>query len=244
MISAPADNGAGGLDQGSAYVFVRSAGVWSQQQKLEASDPAPFDQFGESLAISGNTIVVAAQLDDGAAGADQGSAYVFVAVNQSPDCSGASPSISKIWPPNHQFVNVTIQGVTDPDGDPVTITIDQIKQDEPTDGTGDGHTCPDGQGIGTSTAQIRAERSGQGNGRVYTIFFTASDGNGGSCQGSVTVCVPRSNNGTCTNGGANFDSTNCASFSGIRSSGSRSSSSQFCLLHFLSHLLGDPQCLP
>jgi hypothetical protein len=78
--------------------------------------------------------------------------------------------------------------VTDPDRDPVTITINQIKQDEPTDCTGDGHTCPDGQGIGTSDAQVRAERSGRGNGRVYTIFFTARDGRGGSCQNSVAVC--------------------------------------------------------
>jgi hypothetical protein len=107
------------------------------------------------------------------------------------------------------MVDVTIQGVTDPDGDPVTINIDQIRQDEPTDGTGDGHTCPDGAGIGTSTAQVRAERSAQGDGRVYTIYFTASDGNGGSCQGSVTVCVPRSIKRSCTNGGAIYDSTQC-----------------------------------
>jgi FG-GAP repeat protein len=236
VVGAPQDDAA----QGSAYVFVRSDGVWSQQQKLEASDAAANDNFGASVGIGGETVVVGAL----GGGDSQGSAYVFAPTNQPPDCSGASPSVSTIWPPNHQFVNVTIQGVTDPDGDPVTITIDQIKQDEPTDGTGDGHTCPDGQGIGTSTAQIRAERSGQGNGRVYTIFFTASDGNGGSCQNSVTVCVPRTNNGSCTNGGAIFDSTDCSGFSGIRSSGSRSSGSQFCLLHILSHLLGDPQCLP
>ncbi len=233
VVGASQDDGAAGSAQGSAYVFVRSGGVWTQQQKLEASDAAELDFFGDMVGISGEAIVVGARGDDGAAGSEQGSAYVFAPANQPPDCSGAFPSVSKIWPPNHQFVNVTIQGVTDPDGDPVTITIDQIKQDEPTDGTGDGHTCPDGQGIGSSTAQIRAERSGQGNGRVYTIFFTASDGNGGSCQGSVTVCVPRSNNGTCTNGGANFDSTNCTGFSG----------SSFCLLDSLLHLLGDPLCL-
>jgi hypothetical protein len=161
------------------------------------------------VAIGGETVVVGAFLHDGA-GVDQGSAYVFAPpANQPPNCAGAFPSVDTIWPPNHDMVDVTIQGVTDPDGDPVAITIDQIKQDEPTDGTGDGHTCPDGAGIGTSTAQVRAERSAQGNGRVYTIYFTASDGAGGSCQGSVTVCVPKSRNGSCTNGGANFDSTQC-----------------------------------
>ena len=57
-----------GLSQGSAYVFVRSGGVWSQQQKLLASDAAAGDQFGHSVAISGETVVVGAPLDDGAAG--------------------------------------------------------------------------------------------------------------------------------------------------------------------------------
>src|SRR5262245_51585836 len=139
----------------------------------------------------------------------QGSAYVFAPSNQPPDCSGAFPSVTTIWPPNHDMINVTIQGVTDPDGDPVTINIDQIEHDEPTDGTGDGHTCPDGAGIGTSIAQVRAERGAQGDGRVYTIYFTASDGNGGRCQGSVTVCAPKSSNGSCTNGGAIYNSTQC-----------------------------------
>jgi hypothetical protein len=184
----------------------------TQQQELLASDAEAFDLFGASVGISGETVVVGAFRHDDEArlSFEQGAAYVFAPpANQPPNCSGAFPSVLTIWPPNHDMVNIAIQGVTDPDGDPVTINIDQIKQDEPTDGTGDGHTCPDGAGIGTSTAQVRAERSAQGDGRVYTIYFTASDGKGGSCQGSVTVCVPHANGGSCTNGGAIFDSTQC-----------------------------------
>jgi hypothetical protein len=56
-------------------------------------------------------------------------------------------------------------------------------------GTGDGDIAPDGA-INGSTAQVRAERSGNGNGRVYRISFTASDGKGGTCDGSVKVSVP------------------------------------------------------
>ena len=77
VVGARGDTGAAGVAQGSAYVFVRSGGVWSQQQKLEASDAAVDDQFGFSVAISGETIVVGAVFDDGAAGVAQGSAYVF-----------------------------------------------------------------------------------------------------------------------------------------------------------------------
>jgi hypothetical protein len=194
---------------------------------------------------------------DGNGGSSSGSAYVFAPTNQPPNCSSATPSISTIWPPNHKMINVTIEGVTDPDGDPVTINIDQIKQDESTDGLGDGHTCPDGEGIGTSTAQLRAERSASigGNGRVYAICFTASDGRGGTCQGSVTVGVPRSSNRSFVNDGANFDSTQCGlalnsdSRDGIAthgpSAGEPTQWVNFCLLDALSHLiLDDPQCLP
>ncbi len=78
VVGTSGDDGAAGRDQGSAYVFVRTDGVWTQQQKLEAADAAEFDQFGNSVAISGSTVVVGAWLDDGAAGSLQGSAYVFV----------------------------------------------------------------------------------------------------------------------------------------------------------------------
>ena len=51
-----------GPSHGSAYVFVRSGGVWSQQQKLLAADAAVGDNFGSSVAISGETVVVGAPL--------------------------------------------------------------------------------------------------------------------------------------------------------------------------------------
>jgi len=61
---------------GSAYVFVRNAGVWSQQSKLNASDGASNDQFGTSVSISGNTALVGSWMDDDN-GSDSGSAYIF-----------------------------------------------------------------------------------------------------------------------------------------------------------------------
>ena len=45
---------------GAAYVFVRSGGVWSQQAYLKASNTGDSDEFGGSVAISGDTIVVGA----------------------------------------------------------------------------------------------------------------------------------------------------------------------------------------
>ena len=62
-----------GSDSGSAYVFTRTGTTWTEQTKLTASDGAAGDQFGTSVAITGDTIVVGADLDDTASG----SAYVF-----------------------------------------------------------------------------------------------------------------------------------------------------------------------
>src|SRR6266508_346104 len=77
VVGALFDVGAAGLQQGSAYVFARSGGVWTQQQKLLASDAAAGAVFGISVAISGETVVVGAPGDDAVAGDNQGSAYVF-----------------------------------------------------------------------------------------------------------------------------------------------------------------------
>ena len=111
--------------------------------------------------------------------------------NQPPDCTQAGPTISSIWPANHKLVDVGVFGVTDPDGDEVTLTVTGITQDEPVNGLGDGDMSPDGFGIGFDKAELRAERSGTGNGRVYAVSFSADDGNGGICTGSVNVRVPR-----------------------------------------------------
>jgi hypothetical protein len=64
-------------EQGSAYVFTRSGSTWTEQQKLTASDGAAGDFFGYSVAIAGDTIVVAASDDDIGSNVNQGSAYVF-----------------------------------------------------------------------------------------------------------------------------------------------------------------------
>ena len=127
--------------------------------------------------------------------------------NQSPDCSAATASEPTLWPANHKYHAESILGVTDPDGDPVTITVTSITQDETVNGRGDGNTCPDAQIVG-GQASVRAERSGQGNGRVYAINFTADDGKGGTCNGTVHVCVPHDQGGgaACVDDGQRYSS--------------------------------------
>ena len=132
-----------------------------------------------------------------------------------PICVDAIADPNEIWPPNHKFVDILIEGVFDPDGDEVTITIDSIYQDEPLNGLGDGNTCPDGEGVETDYASVRAERTGNpnvpGDGRVYHIEFTANDDFDGQCQGVVKVCVPHDQRKghDCVDQGALFNSTIC-----------------------------------
>lgn len=65
-----------GENSGSVYIFTRSGNGWTQQAKLTARDGAAGDQFGRTVAISGNTVIVGA-LEDDDAGENSGSAYVF-----------------------------------------------------------------------------------------------------------------------------------------------------------------------
>ncbi len=127
--------------------------------------------------------------------------------NSPPVCDSATASNTIIWPPNHGFVPVDILDVTDPDEDAVSIVIDSITQDEAVDAPGSGHTAPDGQGLATGVAHLRAERAGTGDGRVYAIGFSANDGRGGNCNGMVNVSVPHDKNSEAIDNGQIFDST-------------------------------------
>ncbi|UCG26471.1 MAG: ExeM/NucH family extracellular endonuclease [Chloroflexota bacterium] len=140
---------------------------------------------------------------------DHDPVLVGLDLNGPPVCSEAGPSIGSLWSPNHKFVEVMVLGVTDPEADPITINVDSIFQDEAVNSDGDGNTAPDAAGIGTSVAQVRSERDGRGNGRVYHISFTASDDAGNSCSGTVNVGVPanRGNEATAVDDGPLFDAT-------------------------------------
>jgi hypothetical protein len=78
VVGAFLDDTAAGVEAGSAYVFVRSGTTWTFQQKLLPSNGQAGDNFGQSVALIADTVVVGAPSHDGAAGPDTGAAYVFV----------------------------------------------------------------------------------------------------------------------------------------------------------------------
>jgi hypothetical protein len=78
VVGAAYDEVGANTSQGSAYVFTKNGTNWTQQAHLTAGDGAALDYFGTSVAISGDTVLVGADLDDVGANTSQGSAYVFI----------------------------------------------------------------------------------------------------------------------------------------------------------------------
>jgi hypothetical protein len=78
VVGSPNASVNGNTLQGAAYVFVRTGNTWKQDIKLTNFSGAAYDQFGWSVAISGNNIVIGSPYDDVGSNIDQGSAHVFV----------------------------------------------------------------------------------------------------------------------------------------------------------------------
>lgn len=77
VIGAPSADGLGTHQCGAAYVFERSGGAWIEQAKLLASDSAYDDQFGISVALHGDTVIIGASQSDDGGLQNNGAAYVF-----------------------------------------------------------------------------------------------------------------------------------------------------------------------
>ncbi|MBI1782772.1 MAG: T9SS type A sorting domain-containing protein [Sphingobacteriales bacterium] len=107
-----------------------------------------------------------------------------------PTITGATATPSCLWPPNHKMQNVYVgYTATDNCAGAVTSSL-SVTSNEPVLGTGDGDTSPDWiLGTDGHSLQLRAERSGNGTGRIYTITITATDACGNSSTKTVTVVV-------------------------------------------------------
>jgi Ca-activated chloride channel family protein len=103
-----------------------------------------------------------------------------------------------LWPPNHKYRTVEISDcvisvtdICDTGVDINDVVITSVSSDEPEDaqGKGDGTTVDDIVIVDSQTVELRAERQGGGNGRVYTINFGVTDASGNTETGSCTVWV-------------------------------------------------------
>jgi hypothetical protein len=143
-------------------------------------------------------------------------AYVTVNIinwHTPPNVTNARADVPVLWPPDHKMLPVHILGVVKPSDDNIAIT--GITQDEPTKGLGDGDTPIDAtihnhhQDVppADDTVDLRAERSGKGDGRVYRVSFTVADPEQ-SASGVVKVMVPHDKKtDAAIDSGGTYDST-------------------------------------
>lgn len=186
-----------------SYFWTHVGGPAVTLSSVTAAAPsftAPFVNAG------GSDIVFEVRVDDGYGGVRTDTVVVHVQnQNDPPLASAAQPSVAVLWPPNHRMVAVSVTGVSDPDNN-ATITINSVRQDEPTSGLGSGDTAIDAVINPDGTVLLRAERAGNRDGRVYRISFTASDAEG-SASGTILVTVPHSVNRPAIDSFLSFDST-------------------------------------
>lgn len=102
-----------------------------------------------------------------------------------------SPSV--LFPPNHKYRTVQATISLSDDADPApTLTLVSVTSNEPDNAPGpeDGNTVNDIVIVDQDTFRLRAERSDDGTGRVYTITYRATDGCGNTTVATATVTVP------------------------------------------------------
>ena len=100
-----------------------------------------------------------------------------------------------LWPPNHKLRHVELLVlVTDACDSEPAFVLDSVSSSEPDNGPGSGNTTGDIQGVETGTDDrefdLRAERSGNGSGRIYSVLGSITDGSGNATQGMTQVVVP------------------------------------------------------
>jgi flagellar hook assembly protein FlgD len=144
--------------------------------------------------------------------------------NFAPDCSQATISPDVIWPPNEHMIPLAIEGVTDPENQPLTLSAQCVVQDEPAGIISWLFGYYDADGLGTPTPEVRAERFNwfidweafkivRTKGRVYEVIFEATDSEGAKCTGKANVSVPMWENIPTEDSGYRFpsspDGVNC-----------------------------------
>ncbi|MFN8466349.1 MAG: hypothetical protein U0X20_12400 [Caldilineaceae bacterium] len=223
---------------GPAAVQISDFRYWFTQFLVKLGGYLQFDLFGYG-ARSGTFSIAQLDLHDLTGGLYLGAhagtgGTVAAVVDRSPICTAAAPTVARLWPVDNRLVAVGITGITDPDdppvrarstfggpvADPPTVTITAISQDEPVDDpidptagqagepVGD-YYGPDGSGLGSATAWLRAQSDPHGNGRVYHVTYVAADAAGASCTGSVRVGVPPADAGDTApvDDGGRYDAT-------------------------------------
>jgi hypothetical protein len=125
---------------------------------------------------------------------NESTAVVTVTVEDTtpPVISELTADPAMLWPPNHKMRSVTINVAAADlcDAEAPLCQLVSVTSNEPVDGTGDGDTAPDWEFTGDLQVDLRAERSGSGDGRTYTLEVVCADGSGNEAVDTAVVTVP------------------------------------------------------
>jgi hypothetical protein len=107
-----------------------------------------------------------------------------------PTIASVTATPDSLWAPDHKMVPVAVSvSVSDVCDASASCHVTSVTSNEPINGPGDGNTSPDWVITGPLTLELRAERAGNGSGRIYTITVECTDGAGNSSTKTVTVSV-------------------------------------------------------
>ncbi|MFC1800240.1 FlgD immunoglobulin-like domain containing protein [Candidatus Eisenbacteria bacterium] len=146
------------------------------------------------FALDANTVTFTGTDDSG--NSESCDAVVNVVDTTPPEIS-VELSRDVLWPANHKMceITATIEASDICDSDP-TIALVSITSSEPDDSLGDGDEPDDIQlGPNDFEFKLRSERSGLGNGRIYTVTYSVTDGSGNTSVASAEVLVPHDRTG-------------------------------------------------
>ena len=107
-----------------------------------------------------------------------------------PVIASLTASSTSLSPANHKLVPITLTAATSDDVAVASVAIVSVTSNEPDDGLGDGDTADDFQITGPMALNLRAERAGNGSGRIYTITVEARDAAGNASTATVLITVP------------------------------------------------------
>jgi hypothetical protein len=143
---------------------------------------------GSTFPVGTNEVVVS--VSSGGTNLASCSFLVIVEDTEPPVITDLSLSRTRLWPPNHKLVTVTVRYESIDNCGATSECILTVTSNEPDNGTGDGNTTADWNVIDAHHVQLRAERSGNGVGRSYTITVTCTDASGNSATADVSIAVP------------------------------------------------------
>jgi len=179
-------------------VTVRTdAGVCSAAVSAAQVDDGSFDPTGGALTLSLSppgpflvgTTAVTLVATDARGNSATAEASVTVVDAEAPRIGGLGVTPDSLWPPDHRMVPVTLAYSASDNCGAVSRSL-SVSSSEPINGLGDGDTGPDWEVVDGAQVRLRAERSGKGRGRVYTILITVVDGSGNATTDTIAVTVP------------------------------------------------------